>query len=130
MRKQIFDDDKEKSYAESLDKKPFDWHEFLSRKAYTENELHLAYGRAISWVTCACGNQCARIPRKSNGSPRDTELANLGVKFANYVQLMFESANRQDSAFIVYQREARAFLAGIEARSAYLIRQLDKLHDS
>jgi len=39
------------------------------------------------WVTCACGEQDPRIPRRPelNNIPMDTELRNYGVEFCNAV---------------------------------------------
>jgi len=40
---------------------------------------------AGSWITCACGKQDKRIPRKELGSPNDRKLANLGIRFCDEV---------------------------------------------
>lgn len=41
--------------------------------------------KASEWVTCACGNQCAALPRDADGSPQDSILYDLGINFSDQV---------------------------------------------
>lgn len=106
------------TYAESKGAKPFDWNDFLRRAVAGEiltNEEHLDACRlAHDWVTCACGNQCASIPR-SNGSgmPEDEELSNLGALFYSLIDDM-----EWDCAI--------STLSSIESRSAELLAQMNE----
>ena len=104
------------TYAESSGAAPFDWNAFLERAMRGEVEaLSDDYFQALSmsgrWVTCACGSQCDVIPRWSDGSPRDSLLTDLGVRF-------YGAIRRASWA------EARDTLAAIETRSAELIAQI------
>ncbi len=117
----------DKTYSETRDEAPFDWHQAL---LFPEKHDHERLGdMAASWVTCACGNQCAIIPRAvagiektyvrtmmCDGEPIDGILSALGFEFADAVQNM-EWGN------------AERILFSIEARSAILIaEELAKLN--
>lgn len=85
-----------KTYRLSQKARPFNWIKFLE-KAKTgkvnEKEIEKARIAAGDWVTCACGNQCATIPRDAFGEPDDYKLASLGLEFyVNICQRKFESA--------------------------------------
>lgn len=67
---------------------------------------------AASWVTCACGEQCATIPRDLSGKPKDKELTMAGLKF----NFAIEAEDRA---------EARHWLNIIEQRSADLIKEIN-----
>lgn len=95
-----------KTYTETVGEAPFDWHHALSHPE--EYELADLDDWAHDWVTCACGNQCAAIPRYSDGGPKDMELHDLGVSFYHCVA-------DQD-----WDR-AHETLSRIEARSAQLL---------
>lgn len=104
----------DKTYSETQGVPSFDWW-----KALNNPESHGTYNmamRAKSWVTCACGNQCAIIPRHEgqrsmfwmDGEPLDVKLSDLGVEFYGAVSSgLFE--------------DAKGVLREIEARSAVLI---------
>lgn len=47
--------------------------------AYTLKCMELA----SCWITCACGNLCATIPRYDNTQPIDLELRELGLLFSH-----------------------------------------------
>lgn len=79
-----------KTYAEKNGKKPFDWNKFLNNPPDLEDLIawEEAEERSGSWVTCACGNQCSLIKRRtdddwdgSDGAPIDEELESLGGDF-------------------------------------------------
>lgn len=74
------------TYAESKNEKPFDWKAKL--ESIIDNEGSIGYDEHLKlskmageWVTCACGNTCAIIPRGVDGSPKDGRLHALGVSF-------------------------------------------------
>lgn len=91
----------------------FDWFKWLQDALVTtptEDQWDRALWIAQSWVTCACGNQCAIIPRHGNGMPKDDILRELG----------------SDAGFFgaIKKREpdkALQYLRLIEHHSAYLI---------
>lgn len=111
----------DKTFSETQGIAPFDW-----RHALTHPELHnyenLAH-RSAGWVTCACGNQCAIIPRYSStcsdgveGMPMDDLLRSLGGQF--YTHVAREGWDH-----------AEAVLDEIESRSAIVIaEELAKLN--
>lgn len=110
------------TYAESRERLPFDWHEFLTHKKLTEADAEAAHLLALSWVTCACGNQCSALPRCISGIPRDLILARLGRHFAKSVDHI-RSAVSCGGPWHHAQQKALATLQEIEARSAVLLRQ-------
>lgn len=94
----------------------FDWWKALEEAEdwhITDNRWSNLTSRAGSWVTCACGNQCAIIPRDSEGEPKDEELSDLGLEF--YSAIM--GRHLTEAAFI---------LCEIEQRSMELIKELKK----
>lgn len=98
-------------------RKPFDWNKFLNKKTISKDEWHIAKELANSWVTCACGNQCAIIPRwnsitnnNSPAEPKDKKLNELGYRFNGDISLR-------------YVEEAKETLKKIEARSTILIKR-------
>lgn len=100
-------------YALTQGEEVFDWNEFLTRPRRDMTTWMQASMQARKWVTCACGNQCAIIPRDDIGSPYDDELQTLGVRFTGLIGRW-----RRKDAWNVLQQ--------IERRSAQLIHQLTK----
>lgn len=105
----------DKTYCETRGEKPFDWNRELDeliagRSGSLTDDRRL--DMAFHWVTCACGNQCAIIPRLSiehnPGAPEDNQLAHLGMRF-------------HDDITCRAWLGAKQTLARIEARSAILI---------
>ena len=90
----------------------FDWTTFLNRTDITLQEWEHATDLSSGWVTCACGNQCARLPRNQQGHPRDTELTRLGCLFLDCI----EEGRRL---------AARDTLQLIEERSRFLLAEMD-----
>jgi len=91
----------------------FAWNNFLSRAVLgyiSYEEWKIAKALSSEWPTCACGNQCALIPRLPSGCPRDTTLVSLGCSFSKQI---FE----QNFA------AAKITLSLIETRSAQLLCQ-------
>lgn len=78
-----------------------------------ETAFRLARAASANWVTCACGNQCAVIPRHIDGRPWDTELDRLGVGF--YFHVNMEEFDK-----------ALEILAKIEVRAAAVIAQIER----
>ena len=72
-----------KKYTETKSKAPFDWFKALSKdcKDMNEKEVKELANKSRDWVTCACGNQCAIIPRGEEGIPVDKKLHTLGSNF-------------------------------------------------
>jgi len=71
-----------------------------------------------NWVTCACGNQCAIIPRlKANGEPKDDALRYLGIEFHGFIR------NKDKHMAILY-------LQIIEERAAVLINKINNFNAS
>jgi hypothetical protein len=71
-----------------------------------------AMDKATDWATCACGNQCAIIPRHPNGRPEDPLLDDLGLRFTMAISTQDEEL-------------AKYLLKEIEKRSAKLINELN-----
>lgn len=137
-----------KKYIETKSKAPFDWHQVLSKncKDMTQKEVKKLDKLSESWVTCACGNQCAIIPRAKShddgriqGEPLDEKLANLGGDFhcigvgemademGNYFTTNEHDWADDKKTYLKNANRARlkaiTILKRIEKRSAYLIRQ-------
>lgn len=104
-----------KTYAELKRGSQFNWNRALDEAIKQEpspvktRNLRLFAGR---WVTCVCGNQCAALPRESNGCPKDRKLRDLGVEFSISISL---------SDWL----GAKETLALIEARSTLLLQELN-----
>jgi len=85
----------DKTYAETRGQAPFDWNLFLEKAINDPSSISdLEYGKIFhlsgTWVTCACGNQCAIIPRSISGpfygSPVDILLNTLGMALSQSVK--------------------------------------------
>lgn len=111
-----------KTYAESQREQTFDWNKFLNKEFHSYGELKQGLKLSSSWVTCACGNQCAIIPRLRNGEPIDEHLRTLGRQFSIAINNMF-SVNYYENSKVL----AKAILRDIEKRSLILIDQEFKL---
>lgn len=101
----------DKTYAEEIGAKAFDWEMALTKAIKSKPSFDRAKALALlsaEWVTCACGNQCAAIPRESNGRPKDDALRDLGCLFHHNI------VGRK-------WRRALQALKLIEARSAILL---------
>lgn len=105
-----------KTYAEIKHEKTFNWRTVLIEIIH-ENEdngeipiwkQEDLITEAKSWVTCACGNQCAIFPRFDNGMPKDEILQDLGMDFYEEIK-----AHKYHSAL--------KLLHEIEQRSSYLL---------
>lgn len=99
----------DKTYSETRDEAPFDWHQALR---FPEMHDHPRLcDMAASWVTCACGNQCAIIPRAVAGKEDDVRRgADRRHPERAWIRVCGCSAEY-----------AERILFGIEARSAILI---------
>lgn len=104
----------DKTYSEAQGIPAFDWNRFLDQAEQgkvTDDELWNARHQSNDWVTCACGNQCAALPRNENGRPLDGELYTLGLDFA-------------DDIYEGHWSHARSVLSAIESRSSFLLRTM------
>ena len=100
-----------KTFAEAKGEKPFNWYDELSQDVITSSKWGELKEKAKNWTTCACGNQCAIIPRDGSGEPDDAILATLGGGEGFYKAIRTE--NKADALF---------WLDAIEKRSEYLIK--------
>jgi len=100
-----------KTYSQTQNKRPFNWIKALSNPL-SEKQWKNLEEKASSWVTCACGNQCAIIPR-NNGEPLDKQLSRLGFSF----YLSIAQKERKEAIYILEQ---------IEKRSGILIKEILK----
>ena len=120
------------TYAESEGERPFDWNAFLDMAEHNGEvdyvEMEEASALANSWVTCACGNQCAALPRDEDGTPEDDLLKLLGCEFNNQLQDMLilngSDGWKDRDRFEAHVKEARRILGKIEKRSAFLLSQM------
>lgn len=109
---------KGKTYAEKRGVQPFNWNWFLLKARmglYPFGAPEAVKIRAQDWVTCACGNQCAAIPRHDEecllGVPCDHDLKMHGIDF-------FQAVSARE------WKTAMKVLKAIEKRSAELLAAL------
>jgi hypothetical protein len=100
------------TYAESQGVKNFNWFNFLTKPSITQIEWEEARVRAQSWVTCACGNQCAAIERDGDGQPEDLVLQTIGGKKGFFGAIKDKDVDA-----------ALHFLRLIEMQSGWLLQQ-------
>lgn len=124
---------KRTTYAEERGEWVYDWSAILwniEHGLFTEEEMREWQGASYSWVTCACGNQCADIPRSpaggvmQKGTPLDDDLRDLGAKFYGSINNIPVVGYEQERA--IYCAEARITLAAIEKRAAELLKEMEK----
>lgn len=81
-----------KTYVEASGIAPFNWREYLlkQKSIFLQGKDLIQWKNARelarSYVTCACGNQCASLPRGPMGAPTDLELSTLGSNFYDHVR--------------------------------------------
>jgi hypothetical protein len=118
-----------KTFAEAQNEKPFNWNEFLAKDKFTSDEINAAFWLAKNWTTCACGNQCAVIPRESDGRPKDRILAGFGIRFLYAIERMdhafYKEKSLIESEIIQNRDSAKEILESIEKRSAELILEIN-----
>ena len=72
-----------KTYAEAVGRVVTNWPVWLRNARFgktSKSSLGNHINLSGDWPTCACGNQCAVIPRfEGNGEPEDKELSLLGT---------------------------------------------------
>lgn len=102
-------------YSVSQGKPAFNWRKWLMKKSHTATEWKWAEDRARKWVTCACGNLCAAIPRYADGKPKDRLLSHYGGAFG-----FFGAVEMWDA------QSALMWLDKIERRSKYLLLQMER----
>lgn len=119
------------TYAQKQGKKSFNWNKFLS-KNFTkfskerEDELFDADELASNWVTCACGNQCAIIPRcETTSAPKDGQLYKLGSKFCDKVSKLRDAYDlKKIPQILKAQEQCQNILEKIEERSFIIIKKM------
>ena len=104
-----------KTYSEEKGEEVFDWNKALSAKRISDKTWDELVKKAGDWVTCACGNQCAIIPRNEDGEPKDKVLTLLGG-----IEGFFGAIRNRDREYAI------ELLALIETRSEQLIKKLSK----
>lgn len=67
--------------SEAIVEKPKCWWKFLQKKRISMQEWIGVRDWSRSWVTCACGERCKRVPRDQFGMPKDDKLRRLGIDF-------------------------------------------------
>lgn len=105
-----------KTYSEKMGKKTFNWFDAIEKMRSGEikddSKAHWNLIRwSKDWVTCACGNQDARIKRGEDGAPIDDELRMLGLIFHGDIEWFRPN-------------DALDILHTIEARSAELLKEI------
>jgi hypothetical protein len=117
-----------KSYAETKRLTPVDWHTFLKLPLgkVTPSLMSKMVRKSEAWVSCACGNQCAIIPRRNNGRPLDEELAQFGGYFFSNI-VTPQEAHQEDNvkAYNVRRKNARTTLRQVEQISKRLIKEIN-----
>src|SRR5215217_4099768 len=74
------------TYQQKVKATPFNWLDFLETSKHSLDEMQKAKELAGNWPTCAVGNQCAVIPRDSDGEPVDNLLSVLGSEFYKHIK--------------------------------------------
>jgi hypothetical protein len=129
-----------KTYAHQNGEDALDWNKLLTEVQIADIAALCRMSQwAKSWVTCACGQQCAVIPRKDSGCPKDVTLAIHGADFSSMLNNMRDTAyvfnynhghvGERDSArrsFEALRFNAKAKLASIEQRSAEVLALIQK----
>lgn len=111
------------TYAELKGLNPINWRQALiDVKRKDVGKLADLHSWATNWPTCACGNQCALLPRKEDGTPLDKELVELGSKFAIEITYMrYFHDERGSGGFDGFKAIAIETLDKIESRVAVLM---------
>lgn len=102
----------------------FCWFLFLEQPddQITEDQIEEAYHKSTEWVTCACGQVCASIPRNQSNEPDDETLYELGMQFMFELQDAREQFYIKDS-FRNCLNYAKDILIKIEQRTTELLKQ-------
>lgn len=114
------------TYVEQCEYDAFNWNAFLNKPKFTGRELKDAESLANNWVTCACGNQCATLPRGPSGCPDDDTLVEQGHNFADCIKQMSKALNGNTHVNLklleAQRQRAKETLALIEERAAKLLK--------
>jgi len=98
----------------------FDWFAFLDQdiESISQDHLEEANSLADNWVTCACGQLCAALPRDRGNCPEDEKLYELGMDFAYKISEVLDTQSN------IVKNEAVEILKAIEARTTLLLEQM------
>lgn len=99
------------TYAESKGKAPIDWNARLNtpvKKITEQDAITWAKQASGSWVTCACGSQCADIPRDDIGAPIDLRLERHGKVFGRLIEAVYDAVCGRFSHAAIKQRIGEA----------------------
>lgn len=114
------------TYCETKDLQPINWWDRINQLPNVDAEVVSGWlNESESWVTCACGNQCAIIPRCANGAPLDNHLQNLGTNFYEWWDCAYDILDGEspdDINDII--KQLKDTLTAIEKRSAELINKI------
>jgi hypothetical protein len=112
-----------KTFAQVRKKKTTNWNIALDTPVKDIDTWQKLSQLSGDWVTCACGNQCAIIPRGAKGMPENQTLRILGNDFYNAVRDTYFSAffGRHVITFESNVKRAKKVLETIELVSAELI---------
>ena len=97
----------------------FNWYTELNKAIKSEPDEETYEDlktRALSWVTCACGQLCKALPRNLKDKPLDRQLATFGIDFAACI-------------YIKKWADSLAILDHIEARTTVLLQEINTKHN-
>lgn len=110
-------------YTEMHGHKPFNWiHALESVRRHDGEMLQTLHYRATQWPLCACGNQCAVIPREEGGRPLDQTLSCLGSEFPETVMDMCHALTVRQ--FERARGRALACVRAIDERALEILREM------
>ena len=115
-------DDGMKTYAETHSKWIYDWPQIiddLEHDRYDDEGKFEVYDAASNWPTCACGNQCAALPRDEEGCPVDKVMEKLGGQFFWSIGSLMASSTKLQRE--VHASRARHYMGLIEDRARKLL---------
>ena len=100
--------------------------DLIEREGFESEDWETWDAAANDWVMCACGNQCAVIPRGMTGAPRDALLSSLGRDFPMLLERLASAVTGGENE---HEREycaakVRKCLADIERRSSEILAEM------
>ncbi len=107
----------------------FDWFDFLAQEIeeISLDKLTEAEFKAGEWVACACGQLCKDLPRFNDKSPRDNELANLGVAFSRWMEKLLCSYEQyQKDGNLLLRKKEKAEFSKIKKFIIEILKDIEK----